>query len=99
MTSLHVKMKPCQILKMTYITLNRIHLLEGVIARQAQELEEAGQIEQANWEMQNNILLHGVPEMRGKNWSTTKEVIIKFLKEQMRISPEQVDSMMILRIH
>ena len=49
--------------------------------------------------MCNNILLHGIPDMRNKNWSATREVANKFLKEQMRILPEQVDSMIIDRIH
>ena len=49
--------------------------------------------------MHKNILLHGIPEVRNKNWSTTREVAIKFLKEQMRKSPKQVDSMVIDRIH
>ena len=49
--------------------------------------------------MHNNILLHGIPDMRNENWCITREVAIKFLKEQMRISPEQVDPMMIDRIH
>ena len=37
--------------------------------------------------------------MGNENWSTTKEIAFKFLKEQMRISPKQVDCMMIDRIH
>ena len=97
----------CQDVAISYLkndvhaTFNRIHLLEGVTARQAQELEEvrAGQLEQVYLDMHNNILLHGIQEMRNENWSTTREVAIKFLKEQMRILPEQVDSLMRGRKH
>ena len=45
--------------------------------------------------MHNNLLPHDIQEMRNENWSTTRKVAITFMKEQMRILPEQVDSMMI----
>ena len=49
--------------------------------------------------MCNNILLPGIPEMSNENCSAIREVAIKLLKDQMRILPEQVDSMTIDRIH
>ena len=80
---------------------NRIQLLEGRQARSDKLINDLREelLQTHTRQLKDNLMFYNIPEKPGETPSETKDILVNFLKTEMKISAKEMEKVQMDKIH